>query len=72
MAGKIASLPKISLESFALTARADYRFAPLNALLLLLLMLIGLIVHVVVHGFDVVGVVYSIVAALALIGMLRL
>ena len=45
------SLPKLSLEGFSTTARADYRFAPFNALLLVSLMLIGLGVHVAVYEF---------------------
>ena len=65
------SLPKLSLERFSATARADYRFAPFNALLLVALMLIGLGVHVVVFEFSVVAVVYAIVAALVLIGVFR-
>jgi regulator of protease activity HflC (stomatin/prohibitin superfamily) len=60
------------LEKFAIGSRADYRFAPFNALLLMGLMLIGLAVHIVVEGFSVVPVVYAILAALLLIGMLRL
>ena len=66
MALMTVNLPKVSLERFSSTARADYRFAPFNVLLLVALMLIGLIVHVIVHEFDVAAVVYAIGAALLL------
>ena len=62
----------ISLEKFSITARADYRFAPFNILLLVVLMLIGLIVHVIQYEFSVPAVVYSIGAALVLAGVFRL
>ena len=35
----------LSLEKFATTLRADFRFAPLNALLLVAIFVIGLVVH---------------------------
>ncbi len=72
MAGINVSLPKISLESFSGTARADYRFAPFNALLLVSLMLAGLIAHTLVHEFSVAAAVYAIGAALLLVGIFRL
>ncbi|MGB2984835.1 MAG: slipin family protein [Phycisphaerae bacterium] len=71
MAGMNISLPKVSLEGFASTARADYRFAPFNALLLVALMLAGLIAHVMYYEFSVVAVVFVIGAALVLVGMFR-
>ncbi len=61
-----------SLERFAATARADYRFAPLNASLLLAVMLAGLVVHVVVYEFGVVLAAYAIIAALVLAALFRL
>ena len=73
MAGiNVINLPKPSLERFSASFRADYRFAPFNALLLVALMLIGLIIHVIVYPFSVIAVVYVIVAALVLIGLFRL
>ena len=71
MAGMNISFPKASLEGFASTARADYRFSPFNALLLIALMLAGLIVHVIHYEFSVIAVIYVIGAALVLVGMFR-
>ncbi|MFQ5807381.1 MAG: slipin family protein [Phycisphaerae bacterium] len=61
-----------SLERFATTARADYRFAPFNALLVLAVMLVGLVVHVVLYEFGVAPVVYAIIAGLVLAAMFRM
>jgi hypothetical protein len=65
------TLPKISMENFSISARADYRFAPFNVLLLVVLMLVGLIVHVAWYEFEIVPVVFTIAAALVLAGVFR-
>ena len=52
MAGMSDKLPRLSVEKFATTLRADYRFAPLNIFLLLLLMLAGLVAHLAVYGLE--------------------
>ncbi len=72
MTGGIVKLPKLSLEKFSLTARADYRFTPFNAMLLVALMVAGLIAHTLRYEFSVAAVVYSITAALVLVGWFRL
>jgi len=61
-----------SLEKFATSARADYRFAPLNTVLLMGVMLVGLVVHVVVYEFSVTAVEYAIVGALVLAAAFRM
>ncbi len=66
------SLYEISLEKFATTSRADFRFAPLNALLLVAFFVIGLVVHLSVHPFTILAVVLSLGSALALSVLLRL
>ncbi len=71
MASLNINLPKLSLERFSATARADYRFAPLNAVLLLVLMLAGLIVHVTLYDYSVAAVVFAVGAALVLTGIFR-
>jgi regulator of protease activity HflC (stomatin/prohibitin superfamily) len=71
MAVSNINLPKISFEAFSATARADYRFAPFNIVLLVALMLVGLIAHVTWHRFSVEAVVYTIAAALVLAGVFR-
>jgi len=70
IAGNV-DLAKASLEAFLPSRRADYRFSPFNALLLLGLMLVGLAVHLTVEGYRVEVVVYAIAAALVLLVVLR-
>ncbi len=72
MAGSYMNLPKASLEKFSSSSRADYRFGPFNALVLLALMLVGLIVHVAVYEFSAGAVVFAIGAALVLALMFRI
>ncbi len=73
--GKKAQLRDASshslLDRFATTLRADFRFAPLNALVLLLLFVAGLVAHLAVHGFSVQAVLLAIGSALALAVMFR-
>ena len=45
----------LSLERFAASARADFRFAPLNALLLVVIFVAGLAVHLVSGGLQSIG-----------------
>jgi regulator of protease activity HflC (stomatin/prohibitin superfamily) len=63
---------EFSLERFATTTRADFRFAPLNALLLVGIFVIGLIVHLILHPFSVEAVVLFLGSALALACLVRL
>lgn len=62
----LPNLPKLSWEEFSATARADFRFSPLNTFLIVVVMLAGLILHTVVHEFRVDAVVYAIAGALVL------
>jgi hypothetical protein len=66
------SAPGISLERFASTMRADFRFAPLNVLLLVALFVAGLIIHLRLHGFSVDAVTLFLGSALILAGLIRL
>jgi hypothetical protein len=66
------SLMELSLEKFATTARADLRFAPLNALLLIGLSVVGLVVHLMLHTFSVEAVFLSLGSALVLAQLIRL
>ena len=65
-ANPLPNLANLSWEHFSATARADFRFSPLNTFLLVVVMLAGLIAHIGLHGFRVEAVVYAIVAALVL------
>jgi regulator of protease activity HflC (stomatin/prohibitin superfamily) len=66
------SLVGLSLERFATTSRADLRFAPLNALLLIGLSVAGLVIHLMLHSFSVEAVFLSLGSALVMAQMLRL
>jgi len=59
------------LDKFATTLRADYRFAPLNALFLVAIFVIGLIVHLSMYSFDPTAVLLFMGSALALVVILR-
>jgi len=65
-------MPLISLERFATSSRADFRFAPLNVLLLVGIFVAGLVVHLSVYPFSLYAVVLSLGSALALSVLLRL
>ena len=62
----------ISLEKFATTLRADFRFAPLNVLLLVAGFVIGLIVHLSLYGFNLQVVVFALGSAMVLAILVRL
>ena len=70
-AGSRSSLSDVSLERFATSMRADFRFAPLNVLLMTAIFTAGLIVHLNVYGFDPHAVVWFLGSALVLAGLIR-
>lgn len=72
MTDKLASSGLGALERFATTARADFRFAPLNALILVGIMVLGLAVHLSVHSFSVDAVALALGSALVLAILLHL
>ena len=59
-------------EQFATSMRADFRFAPLNALVLVGIFTGGLVVHLNVHEFDNTAVWLAMGSALGLAVVLRL
>ena len=59
------------LEKFATSASADFRFAPLNALLLVGVFVLGLVVHQSFYTFDAMAVALALGSALALAVLLR-
>ncbi|MGD8451038.1 MAG: slipin family protein [Phycisphaerae bacterium] len=71
MAGKTINLNLGGWERFSASAPADFRFAPLNMLLLVLLMLGGMIVHGVVNGPTIHAVGYALGGALILASAFR-
>jgi regulator of protease activity HflC (stomatin/prohibitin superfamily) len=60
-----------ALERFSTTFAADYRFGPLNILVLLLLCLAGLGVHLALHTFELGTVIDVLAVALSLAFLLR-
>lgn len=66
------SRPGFSLERFAASMPADFRFAPLNVLFLVVLFVAGLIAHLRLNGFSVDAVVLFLGSALVLAGLIRL
>ncbi|MGD2217395.1 MAG: slipin family protein [Gemmatimonadales bacterium] len=62
---------RMSLERFATTMRADFRFAPLNGLLLVAIFVAGLVAHLNVHEFSVEAVLLALGSALGLVILLR-
>ena len=65
-------LPGLSLERFATSLRADFRFAPINVLLLVAIFVAGLIVHLSLYPFSVVAVELALGSALVLAISLRM
>ena len=66
------ALDGFSLEKFAASGRADFRFAPVNVFLLVTFFVIGLIVHLSLYEFSVQAVYLTLGSALALAIFIRL
>ncbi len=64
-------LKGLSLEKFATSLRADFRFAPLNALLLVGIFVAGLVAHLLIHEFSVRSVLLVLGSALLLVALYR-
>lgn len=71
-AGYGQSQAGVSLERFSASSRADFRFAPLNAMLLVAIFTAGLTVHLNMYEFSVDAVYLSLGAALGLTILVRL
>ncbi|MFH1845196.1 MAG: hypothetical protein ABIF77_18575, partial [bacterium] len=59
-------LGEIALEKFATTLRADFRFAPLNVLILVGVFMAGLVVHLNQNSFSLYAVLLFLGSALCL------
>jgi regulator of protease activity HflC (stomatin/prohibitin superfamily) len=60
------------LERFAISFRADFRFGPLNIMLLVLLCLGGLFIHLAMFPFQIEAVITMIVLAIGLATLFRI
>jgi regulator of protease activity HflC (stomatin/prohibitin superfamily) len=65
------ALSTFSVEKFATTIRADFRFAPLNVLLLIVFFIIGLVIHLSLYSFSINTVLVFLGSALALASCIR-
>ncbi len=70
--GGVGALAAFSLEKFSTSLRADFRFAPINVLLLVTIFVIGLFIHLAMHPFSVQAVTLALGSALTLAFLLRL
>ena len=70
--GGVGALAAFSLEKFSTSLRADFRFAPINVLLLVMIFVIGLFIHLAMHPFSVQAVTLALGSALVLAFLLRL
>ena len=61
-----------SLERFSTGSRADFRFAPLNAFLLVVIFVVGLVVHLSAYEFDFRAVLLTLGLALVLMIAIRI
>jgi regulator of protease activity HflC (stomatin/prohibitin superfamily) len=68
----LKSLPGLSLERFSATSRADFRFSPVNALMLVAIFVAGLVVHLNMYPFSVTAVGLALGSALMLTVVFRL
>jgi regulator of protease activity HflC (stomatin/prohibitin superfamily) len=60
------------LERFAMSSRADFRFAPLNILLLVAFFVLGFVVHLALHAFSMHALYLFLGSALVLASFIRL
>jgi regulator of protease activity HflC (stomatin/prohibitin superfamily) len=76
LSSKVQHIQKVTpgelLEKFATTLRADFRFAPLNVLVLVAIFVVGLIVHLSLHSFSPKAVLLFIGSSLLLAVIFRL
>jgi regulator of protease activity HflC (stomatin/prohibitin superfamily) len=63
---------ELSFERFAATSRADFRFAPLNVLLLVVFSVAGLVIHLNVYDFTARAVALALGSALGLAVLIRM
>jgi regulator of protease activity HflC (stomatin/prohibitin superfamily) len=71
-AGSRSVLSDFSLERFATSMRADFRFAPLNVLILIAIFAAGLVTHLVIYGFNEHAVVWFLGSAVVLAGLFKM
>lgn len=69
---KVSQMKLDVLERFATSFRADYRFAPLNIMMLVGLCLLGLVIHLAVSPFSLDAVITMVGAAIVLASVFRI
>jgi regulator of protease activity HflC (stomatin/prohibitin superfamily) len=68
---KVSQMKLDVLERFATSFRADYRFAPLNIMMLVAMCLLGLVIHLAVSPFSLDAVITMIGASIVLATVFR-
>jgi len=69
---KLSQMKLDALERFATSFRADFRFAPINIMILVVLSLAGLVIHLAVYPFRLEAVITMIGTAIGLALVFRL
>jgi len=69
---KLGQMKIDGLERFATSSRADFRFAPLNIMILIVLCLAGLVIHLAIYPFSLDAVITMIGSAIGLAVVFRL
>ena len=70
-AGMGETTKSFSLERFATGTRADFRFAPLNAFLLVMIFVVGLVIHLSIYEYNPLAVYLTLGSALILALVIR-
>ena len=68
---KVSKMKLDVLEKFAMSFRADFRFAPINIMMLVILSLLGLMIHLAVSPFNLEVVINMIATAVVLASIFR-
>jgi len=69
---KLGQMKLDALERFATSFRADFRFAPLNIMILIALCLLGMVIHLAVYPFSLEAVITMVGTAIGLAIAFRL
>jgi len=72
LSAKTTTMSMGNLDKFSTGFRADFRFGPLNIMILISICLAGLITHLTIYPFRLSAVITMISAALILAGLFRL
>jgi len=72
MSARLSASQLNALERFATSFRADFRFGPVNIIILVALFVAGLVLHLSTHTFELEAVITMVLAAVGLAILFRL